>query len=96
MTTVDPEKPRVEVFGTTSCGWCRRAEELLARHGIAFATFDVTGDREARASLVDRADGRRTVPVVFVDGRAVGGYRELAQLVASGKLDHLKASSHAA
>ena len=40
--------------------------------------------------LVDRAGGRRTVPVVFVEGRAVGGYEELAALLASGGLDHLK------
>ena len=96
MTVVNPRTPRVEVFSTTYCGWCRLAEELLARHGVRFVTIDVTGDREARASLAERADGRRTVPVVFVDGRAIGGYEELAQLVASGKLDHLKAQRHAA
>ena len=96
MTALSPEKPRVEVFSTRYCGWCLRAAELLVRHGISFVTFDVTGDREARASLVHRAGGRRTVPVVFVDGSPVGGYEELAHLVASGKLDHLKTRAHAA
>jgi glutaredoxin 3 len=96
MSAINPGRPRVEVFSTTYCGWCRRAEELLARHEVSFVKIDVTGDPEARASLVERAHGRRTVPVVFVDGCAVGGYQELAHLVASGKLDHLKAHRHAA
>ena len=35
----------VTVFSTKTCGWCRRAEELLSRHAIPFETIDVTSDR---------------------------------------------------
>jgi glutaredoxin 3 len=94
MDASNPGTPRVQVFSTSYCGWCRRAEELLTAQAIAFEKVDVTNDDEARASLVERADGRRTVPVIFVDGQAVGGYQELARLVAAGGLDHLK--GHAA
>jgi len=76
-------RARVRVFSTTYCGWCRRAEELLTRQGIPFEKIDVTGDDEARAALVENAGGRRTVPVIFVDGRAIGGYEELARLIAA-------------
>jgi glutaredoxin 3 len=79
----------VTVFSTATCGWCRRAEELLSRHRIPFDTVDVTGDREARATLLERANWR-TVPVIFVEGRPIGGYRELADLVNTGALEHLK------
>jgi glutaredoxin 3 len=78
----------VTVFSTATCGWCRRAEQLLSRHGIPFETIDITGDREARATLAERANWR-TVPVIFVDGRPIGGYRELAHLLNSGGLAHL-------
>ena len=64
--------PRVIIYSTTYCGFCRRAEELLRRAGIAFESIDVTGDVHARAELVARAGGRRTVPVIFVDGEAIG------------------------
>ena len=50
---------RVLVYSTTYCGYCRRAEELLRRTGIAFETIDVTGDVHARAELIERAGGRR-------------------------------------
>ena len=77
----------VTVYGTTYCGYCRRAEDLLRRRGIDFNYVDVTNDWRAREALVDRAHGRRTVPVIFIDGDAIGGYQELAALAASGELD---------
>jgi glutaredoxin 3 len=85
--------PRVVVYSTTYCGFCRRAEDLLRREGIAFEAIDVTNDVHARAQLVERAGGRRTVPVIFVDGKAIGGYQELAALVRAGGLKHLSAAA---
>lgn len=83
----------MRVFRTDYCGWCRRAEELLERNGIRFEAIDVTGDQDARDTLVERSGGRRTVPVIFVDQDAIGGYQELARLLAAGGLDHLKGTS---
>jgi glutaredoxin 3 len=85
----------VTVFSTATCGWCRRAEQLLSRHGIPFDTVDVTGDRQARATLLEHANWR-TVPVIFVEGHPIGGYRELANLLNTGALAHLASSKPAA
>jgi len=63
------------------------------RAGIAFETIDVTDDVQARAELVERAGGRRTVPVIFVDGQAIGGYQELAAMVRAGQLKHISAAA---
>ena len=93
---LDPVGAGVQVFSTSYCGWCRRAEELLTAAAIPFEKHDVTGDAETRRALVDRAEGRTTVPVIFVDGHPIGGYRELARLVMAGALDHLKGQAHAA
>lgn len=92
MTETAPSRvaTRVTVFSTTYCGWCRRAEQLLQQQGIRFAAIDVTGDADARAELVDRSGGRQTVPVIFLDDQPIGGYQELARLLAAGGLDHLK------
>jgi glutaredoxin 3 len=78
---------RIEVHGTGTCCYCRLAEALLARKQIAFRYVDVTGDVAARAALVERTGGRRTVPVIFLDGQPIGGYTELAALAASGELE---------
>ena len=81
------------VYSTTYCGYCRRAEELLRRHGVAFQVIDVTGDRPARARLIERAKGRRTVPVILFGDDLVGGYAELAALAAAGELERRLASA---
>lgn len=84
---------RVVVYATSWCGYCHAAESLLRREGIPFELIDVTNDPRTRAELPERAHGRRTVPVIFVDGQPIGGYQELAALVREGKLEHL---AHAA
>ena len=78
---------RVVVYSTKHCGFCRRAEELLRREGVAFDMVDVTHDRHARNTLVERTNGRRSVPVIFVDDQPIGGYQELARMVAAGELN---------
>lgn len=73
------------MYSTRSCGFCHAAEALLQRHDIPFETIDVTGDPETRAALVERAHGRRTVPVIFHGDEVIGGYVELAALIRSGE-----------
>ena len=91
-----PETNRVRVYGTNYCGYCRSAESLLEARGIPFECVDVTHDPEARSWLVEHGDGRRTVPVIFIDGRPIGGYQELARLAARGGLVFLSQSVQAA
>jgi len=79
----------VTIYTTQTCGFCLRAKQLLADRGISYEEVDVTGDDEARAKLVERADGRRTVPQIFIGEEGIGGYTELAQLDREGRLQPL-------
>jgi glutaredoxin 3 len=81
-------RSRVRLYTTPWCAHCFFARELLRRRGIAFDEIDLGADEEARARLVAET-GRRTVPLVFIDGRCVGGRRELASLDRSGELQRL-------
>jgi glutaredoxin 3 len=78
----------VQVYVTTYCPYCVRAKSLLTRKGVAFTEIDVTEDAAKRAWLVD-ATGRRTVPQIFIDGRAVGGSDDLHALERTGELDRM-------
>ncbi len=80
---------RVQVYTTTYCAFCTRAKSLLKRKDIEFEEIDVTNDHELREKLVAMAGGRRTVPEIFIDGRIVGGYKELKVLDDAGDLDKL-------
>ena len=80
--------PRVELYTTPSCPFCVRAKRLLVERHIAYAEFDVSEDDELRAEIMERT-GRRTVPQIFIDGRSIGGFEELAALDAAGELREL-------
>ncbi len=78
--------PKVEVYSKRVCPYCVSAKRLLGRKGVAFEEIDVEHDEEKRAWLVG-ASGQRTVPQIFVDGRSLGGYDDIAALDREGKLD---------
>ncbi|MBM3569925.1 MAG: glutaredoxin 3 [Alphaproteobacteria bacterium] len=81
----------VEIYTTAFCPFCYRAKQLLADKGVAYKEIDVDMTAGARAEMVQRAGGRRTVPQVFVDGKHVGGCDDLYALDGKGGLDPLLA-----
>lgn len=80
---------KIEVFTKFLCPYCSRAKALLDRKGAEYQEIDVTMDRAGFEAMVERANGRRTVPQVFIDGKHVGGSDDLAALDAKGELDAL-------
>ena len=76
---------RVEVYSSAMCGFCVRAKRLLEERGIPYEDFDVGADENLREDVVQRS-GRRTVPQIFIDGRSIGGFEELAALDARAEL----------
>ena len=82
---------RVEIYTKAFCPYCARALALLASKGVTPEETDITMDRNARAAMIERADGGTTVPQIFIDGRHVGGSDDLAALERAGELDALLA-----
>ncbi len=83
----------VTIYTTSSCVFCLRAKEYLRSKGVAYEEVDVTGDDGARGALVERANGQRTVPQIFVGAVHVGGYTDLVALDREGKFQPLLAAS---
>jgi glutaredoxin 3 len=77
----------VEIYTTPLCPYCWRAKRLLNKKGIAFVEIDLWQHPQRRPEMIERTGGRRTVPQLFVDGRAIGGSDELAALEGRGELD---------
>lgn len=78
---------RIEIYTTPLCPYCLRAKALLQSKNVAFEEYDVSSILGARQEMQARADGRRTVPQIFVDDRHVGDSDRLAQLERAGRLD---------
>tara|TARA_R110000868_G_scaffold312184_1_gene573090 strand:+ start:1815 stop:2081 length:267 start_codon:yes stop_codon:yes gene_type:complete len=79
----------VEIYTTMFCPFCVRAKKLLESKDVPFTEIDVSTSSSKRAEMTEKADGRYTVPQIFIDGTGIGGSDELAALNASGKLDEM-------
>jgi len=82
----------VEIYTKPTCGFCHMAKRLLDSKGIGYAEVDILAHPGRRAEMIQRANGRSTVPQIFVDGAHVGGCDELFALERGGKLDALLAA----
>ena len=85
--------PRVEVFASPLCGYCRAAVALLQKRGIIFERrpilfllFFKWPDANWR-EMVRRSGGRRDIPQVFVDGEHLGDEEALFELERRGQLE---------
>lgn len=74
--------PRVRVFTTPTCPWCKLAKVYLRRHNVAFHEVDVSRDVAAARELVKRT-GQMGVPVIEIDGTPVVGFdrRQIERLL---------------
>ncbi len=79
----------VTIYTGFMCGFCERAKTLLARKKIVFEEINLARHPGARDVMIERANGQRTVPQIFIDGEHVGGSDELYALERSGRLDEM-------
>jgi len=79
----------VTIYATPICGYCSAAKRLLATKGVSVTEIDVMKFPERRDEMVERANGRRTVPQIFVEDHHIGGFDDLNALETAGKLDNL-------
>ena len=82
----------VTMYTTGVCPYCVRAKQLLQRKGVAFTDIDVKADAAKRDEMLKRANGRQTIPQIFINDRHIGGCDDLYALDAKGELDALLAS----
>ena len=83
--------PKVEIYTKIFCPYCTRAKRLLGDKGVSFEEYDISMGGPQRAEMIARANGRSTVPQIFIDDQHVGGSDDLAALERAGKLDPMLA-----
>ena len=81
----------IEIYTTAYCPYCAWAKDLLVKKGVAFKEIDVGGNSALRAEMTARAEGRTSVPQIFIGATHVGGCDDLYALEDEGKLDPLLA-----
>ncbi|MCG7393557.1 glutaredoxin 3 [Microvirga sp. ACRRW] len=81
--------PSITIYTKGWCPYCSAAKELLDKKGAAFTEIDIEKKPEARAEMIQKANGRTTVPQIFIDGKHVGGCDDLYALDDRGGLEPL-------
>ncbi|MCG7493969.1 glutaredoxin 3 [Thalassobius sp. Cn5-15] len=84
--------PNVEIYSSPLCGFCHAAKRLLNEKGVEFTEYNVLTDPTLKPKMIERANGGRTVPQIFIDNVHVGGCDDLYALESAGKLDPLLAA----
>lgn len=80
---------KVEIYTWSSCPFCIRAKALLDRKEVNYSEYCIDGNEEARDKMAERANGKRSLPQIFIDDLHVGGCDDLYALENKGKLDPL-------
>ncbi len=71
---VAPQKyPRVNVFSTPTCSYCRKAKKYFRSKQIPFRNVDISRDQSAARDMVRRS-GQQGVPVIDVGGKLIVGF----------------------
>lgn len=86
-------KANVEIYTWQTCPYCIRAKTLLQWKGVRFTEYKIDGDGAARVKMAERANGRRSVPQIFINGQHIGGCDDLYALDTQGQLDPLLAEA---
>ncbi|KKJ00906.1 glutaredoxin 3 [Prochlorothrix hollandica] len=82
---------KVEIYLWTTCPFCHRAKALLDKKGVVYQEYVIDGDEAARSVMAQRAQGRRSVPQIFINDQPIGGCDDLHGLEYAGQLDALLA-----
>jgi glutaredoxin 3 len=84
---------KVTIYTTKTCPYCYAAKSLLAKKGAKYDEIDVSYDADVRQRMMIKANGRRTVPQIFIGDTHVGGNDDLHELDRRGQLDGLLSAS---
>ena len=83
---------QVTMYCKVTCPYCTSAAKILKAHNVDYESISIDTNREARAEMIERSNGRTTVPQIFINGQHIGGCDDLQALEREGKLEALLAA----
>lgn len=89
---MEAKTPEVVIYTSTYCGYCHRAKMLMEEKKVAFEEINLDLESDRFGEMISRADGRSTVPQIFINGQGIGGCDEIYDLERKGQLDELLAA----
>jgi glutaredoxin 3 len=82
---------KVDIYTKGHCPYCHRAKALLTKKEVSFNEIEIDVMPQLRSIMIERANGKSTVPQIFIKDHHVGGCDELFTLESKNQLDSLLA-----
>jgi glutaredoxin 3 len=82
---------KVDIYTKGHCPYCHRAKALLTKKEVIFNEIEIDVMPELRNAMIERAQGKSSVPQIFIKDHHVGGCDDLFALEAKNQLDSLLA-----
>ena len=79
----------ITMYSGPMCAFCDAAKRLLKRNNLEFKEIDISTQDGLRDEMINKANGKRTIPQIFFNDFHVGGYVELRSLEKENKLKDL-------
>ena len=76
------------MYCTNTCQYCHKAEKLLKKKGVSITKINIEGNKPKIKEMIKKSK-RNTVPQIFITGKHIGGFDDLAELDARKKLDKI-------
>ena len=80
---------KVTMYSGNPCPYCGAAKALLKSKNVEIEEFDIWKEPAKAKEMLQRTNGARTIPQIFIGDTYVGGYNELKALEIAGKLNSL-------
>tara|TARA_B100000700_G_C14905584_1_gene789538 strand:- start:787 stop:1053 length:267 start_codon:yes stop_codon:yes gene_type:complete len=77
---------KVTIYTGPACNFCDAAKRLLNRNNISFNEINISTEDGKMQEMIDKSNGKRTIPQIFFDHNHIGGYTELRDLEKNNKL----------
>lgn len=75
------------MYTKSTCPFCDRAKALLTKKGAQFTEIEISGKEDLRNEMIQKANGRHTVPQIFINNEHIGGCDDLMLLESNNELD---------
>ena len=76
----------ITVYSGPMCNFCDAAKRLLSINKLEYEEIDISKGPNIREEMIEKSNGRRTIPQIFFNEEHIGGYQELRELEKSGNL----------
>ena len=79
----------ITIYTGPRCNYCDAAKRLLIRNNVAYNEINIATVVGAMDEMIKKANGKKTIPQIFVDGQHIGGYDEIRALEKENRLQDL-------